>query len=65
MSSKASKMTKEVVNRRINTVVQVLAIMSEEANKMSFWQRLRISNSFLWKKNINCFFQEASKNKEE
>lgn len=65
MSSKASKVAKGTLNRRINTVVQVLAIMSEEANKMSFWQRLRISNSFLWKKNIDCFFQEASKNKED
>lgn len=65
MSSKARKVTKGTLNRRINTVVQVLSIMSEEANKMSFWQRLRISNSFLWKKNIDCFFQVANKNKKE
>lgn len=65
MSSKAKKVTKEVVGRRLETVVQVLAIMEEEAQKMSWFQRFRLSQSFLWKKNIDVFFQTASKNKKK
>lgn len=65
MSSKAKKVTKEVVGRRLETVVQVLAIMEEEAQKMSWFQRFRLSQSFLWKKNIDAFFQTASKNKKK
>ena len=41
MSSKAKKVTKEVVSRRIETVVQVLSIM-EEAHKKSFSARFII-----------------------
>lgn len=63
MSSKAKKVSKEVVERRLETVVQVLTIMEVEAQKMSWFQRFRLSWSFLWKKNINAFFQIASKNK--
>ena len=63
MSSKAKKVSKEVVERRLETVVQVLIIMEAEAQKMSWFQRFRLSWSFLWKKNINAFFQIASKNK--
>ena len=65
MSSKAKKVSKEVVGRRLETVVQVLAIMEEEAQKMSWIQRFRLSQSFLWKKNIDAFFQTASKNKKK
>lgn len=65
MSSKAKKVSKEVVGRRLETVVQVLAIMEEEAQKMSWFQRFKVSQSFLWKKNINAFFQIASKNKKK
>lgn len=65
MSSKAKKVSKEVVGRRLETVVQVLAIMEEEAQKMSWFQRFRLSQSFLWKKNIDAFFQTASKNKKK
>lgn len=63
MSSKAKKVSKEVVERRLETVVQVLTIMEAEAQKMSWFQRFKLSWSFLWKKNINAFFQIASKNK--
>lgn len=63
MSSKAKKVSKEVVERRLETVVQVLTIMEAEAQKMNWFQRFRLSWSFLWKKNINAFFQIASKNK--
>ena len=62
MSSKARKVSDEIVARRITTVVQVLSIMEANASKMSWWQRLKVSNSFLWKKNIDCFFQLAQQN---
>jgi hypothetical protein len=65
VSSKAKKVSKEVVGRRLETVVQVLAIMEAEAQKMSWFQRFKVSQSFLWKKNINAFFQIASKNKKK
>ena len=62
MSSKAKKVSQQIVAQRITTAVQVLSIMEAEAKKMSFWQRLKLANSFLWKKNIDTFFQLASKN---
>ena len=65
MSSKAKRVSNQIVQRRITTVLQVLAIMSSEARKMSWFQRFRISHSFLWKKNIDCFFELAVKKKEE
>ena len=65
MSSKAKKVSKEVVERRLETVVQVLTIMEAEAQKMSWFQRFKLSQSFLWKKNIDVFFQTASKNKKK
>ena len=64
MSSKAKKVAQEVVTGRIETIVQVLSIM-EEAQKMSWLQRFKLSQSFLWKKNIDAFFQTASKNKKK
>lgn len=65
MSSKSRKVSKQITQQRITTVVQVLSIMSSEAEKMSWFQRFRISQSFLWKKNIDCFFELASKNKKK
>ena len=65
MSSKAKRVSNQIVQQRITTVVQVLSIMSSEAQKMSWFQRFRISQSFLWKKNIDAFFQTASKNKKK
>ena len=65
MSSKARKVSNQIIQQRITTVVQVLSIMSSEAEKMSWFQRFRISQSFLWKKNIDCFFELASKNKKK
>lgn len=62
MSSKAKKTKDNIVGQRITTVVQVLNIMQNEADQMSFFQRFKVSQSFLWKKNIDCFFQLASKN---
>ena len=65
MSSKSKRVSNQIVQQRITTVVQVLSIMSSEAQKMSWFQRFRISQSFLWKKNIDCFFELASKNKKK
>ena len=65
MSSKAKRVSNQIVQQRITTVVQVLSIMSSEAWQMSWFQRFRISQSFLWKKNIDCFFELASKNKKK
>ena len=65
MSSRAKKTKDIIVGQRISTVCQVLSIMQNEADKMSWFQRFRISQSFLWKKNIDYFFQLAQKNKKE
>ena len=65
MSSKAKKTKDSIVGQRITTVVQVLNIMQNEAEQMSFFQRFKVSQSFLWKKNIDCFFQLASKNRKK
>ena len=65
MSSKARKLSNQIIQQRITTVVQVLSIMSSEARQMSWFQRFRISQFFLWKKNIDCFFELASKNKKK
>ena len=65
MSSKSRKLSNQIIQQRITTVVQVLSIMSSEAQKMSWFQRFRISQCFLWKKHIDCFFELASKNKKK
>ena len=65
MSSKAKNLSDQIVRLRITTVVQVLSIMSSEARQMSWFQRFRISQSFLWKKDIDCFFELASKTKKK
>ena len=62
MSSRAGKVRQQITSQRITTVIQVLSIMQTEAEKMSWWQRFKLANSFLWKKNIDAFFQLASKN---
>ena len=62
MSSKAGKVKRQIAEQRMATVVQVLSIMQNEAEQMSWFQRWKVGHSFLWKKNIDCFFQLASKN---
>ena len=64
MSSRSKRVQQQIVTQRVTTVVQVLSIMESEASKMSFWQRLKLANTFLWKKNIDAFFQLAQSNKE-
>ena len=65
MSSKARKLSDQIVRLRITTILQVLSIMSSEAQQMSWFQRFRISQSFLWRKNIDWFFELASKSKKK
>lgn len=65
MSSKAKKAREMLARQRITTVVQVLSIMASEAEKMSWFQRFRIGWTFLWKKNIDCFFELAGRNGKE
>lgn len=65
MSSKAKNVGDKIAQQRITTVVQVLSIMASEAEQMSWFQRFRISQQFLWKKNIDCFFQLASRNRKK
>ena len=65
MSSKAGRVKRQIAEQRMTTVVQVLSIMQNEAEQMSWFQRLRISNRFLWKKNIDCFFELASRNRKK
>lgn len=62
MSSRSKRVQQQITMQRVTTVVQVLSIMQAEAEKMSWAQRFRLANSFLWKKNIDAFFQLASKN---
>lgn len=65
MSSRAGKVKKQIAQQRLTTVCDVLTIMQNEADQMSWFQRFRVSQSFLWKKNIDCFFQLASKNRKK
>ena len=63
MNSKAKKVTKEVVSRRIETVVQVLSIMEEEAHKKSFSARFIICCQYLFCKKFDAFFKVGKKNR--
>ena len=65
MSSKAGKTKKRITEERLTTVCQVLTIMQNNADKMSFFQRFCLSQRFLWTKNIDSFFKIASKNKKK
>lgn len=63
MSSKIKKVTKEVVSRRIETVVQVLSIMEEEAHKKSFFARFVICCQYLFCKKFDAFFKVGKKSR--
>ena len=65
MSSRSKKLQDQIVGQRITTVVQVLSILQSEAEKMNWFQRFSISWSFLWKKNIDVFFEEVEHDKKE
>jgi len=62
MSSKTKRTMDKITEQKLNTVVQVLSIMQNEALQMSWFQRFRISWRFLWTKNIDNFFEIAGKN---
>lgn len=61
MSSSAKKLANDVTRRKVETLVQVLAVLEQEAQKKSFLQRLKISLQFLFTKRIDVFFKETSK----
>lgn len=61
MSGKARKVAKEVVARRVETVVQVLSIMEEEAHKKGFFARLAICGQYLFFKRFDAFFKAGKK----
>lgn len=61
MSSKAKKVSKEVVSRRLETVVQVLSIMEEEAHKKGFFARFIICCQYLFLKRFDVFFKAGKK----
>lgn len=65
MSSRAGKVKKQIAQQRLTTVCDVLNIMQNEADKMSWWQRKKIARQFVKKGNIDCFFQLASKNRKK
>lgn len=58
MSSKATKISKEVQNRRLNTLVQVLSLMEMEAQKKNFFKRFKISMRYLFAKDFKGFFKD-------
>lgn len=64
MSSRSKRVQQQIVAQRLTIVVQVLSIVESEAKKMSWGQRFKLANSFLWKKNIDAFFQLATENRE-
>lgn len=65
MSSKGKRISKEVLEKRIKIVVQVLAIIEEEAHKKNFFERFIICMQYLFCKKFDTFFKIGkSKNKE-
>ena len=65
MSSRAGKVQKQIAQQRLTTVCDVLTIMQNEADKMSWWQRKKIARQFVKKGNIDCFFQLAQENRKK
>lgn len=58
MSSGARKASKEIQNRRLNTLVQVLTLMEEEARKKNFFQRFLIATRYLFARDFRGFFKD-------
>ena len=58
MSSGARKVSKEVQNRRLNTLVQVLTLMEEEARKKNFFKRFLIAMRYLFARDFKGFFKD-------
>lgn len=58
MSSKGKKVAKEVLNRRLETVAQVLTLMEQEAKQKSLLGRLNIASRYIVRKDFRTFFEE-------
>ena len=58
MSSKGKRVTKEVFNRRLETAVQVLTLMEQEAKQKSLFGRIKIAFRYVIKKDFRTFFEE-------
>lgn len=58
MSSKGKRVAKEVFNRRLETVAQVLTLMEQEAKQKSALGRLKIAFRYVVKKDFRVFFEE-------
>jgi hypothetical protein len=61
MSGKAGKLARDITARRIETVVQVLSIMEEEAHRKSFFERFVICCQYLFAKRFDAFFKTGRK----
>lgn len=58
MSSKGKRVAKEVFNRRLETVAQVLALMEQVAKQKSLFGRIKIAIRYVVKKDFRAFFEE-------
>lgn len=57
MSSGAKKVSKQILNQRINTIFQVMALAEAEAKKKNWFQRFTICWKYLWFKKFDAFFK--------
>lgn len=57
MSSGAKKVSKQILNQRINTIFQVMALVEAEAKKKNWFQRFAICWKYLWFKKFDAFFK--------
>ena len=57
MSSKGKRVAKEVFNRRLETVAQVLTLMEQEAKQKSLFGRIKIALRYVIKKDFRAFFE--------
>lgn len=58
MSSKGKRAAKEVFNRRLETVAQVLTLMEQTAKQKSLFGRIKIAFRYVVKKDFRTFFEE-------
>lgn len=58
MSSKVKRVAKEVFNRRLETVAQVLTLMEQVAKQKSLFGRIKIAIRYVVKKDFRAFFEE-------
>lgn len=58
MSSKGKRVAKEVFNRRLETVAQVLTLMEQVAKQKSLFGRIKIAVRYVVKKDFRVFFEE-------